>query len=279
MPTMIARLHCAHVVDMPAVAVSRAGCEASGRIGRHPMGELVSARVLAFDTSTEAMAVALQIDAGLFTWNGPGGAAASAQLLPQVRRLLQLAGADLRQLQAIAFGRGPGAFTGLRTACAVAQGLALGADLPVLPVDSLMIVAEGVRMAQPVPPDDIDVVMDARVAEVYAGRYGWDGTRWQVSRAPALYSLEALHAVWALQPPRCVAGSALAALGDRLCSGQALRFGADIDRAAALLRLAQQLWRDGAGIDAEAALPLYLRDKVALTVAEREALRRAEHAA
>jgi tRNA threonylcarbamoyladenosine biosynthesis protein TsaB len=243
------------------------------------MGELVSARVLAFDTSTEAMAVALQIDAGLFTWNGPGGAAASAQLLPQVRRLLQRAGADLRQLQAIAFVRGPGAFTGLRTACAVAQGLALGAELPVLPVDSLMIVAEGVRMAQPGAPDDIEVVMDARMVEVYAGRYRWDGVRWQVSRAPALYSLEGLHAAWALQPPQCVAGSALAALGGQLRTGAALRIGADIDRAAALLRLAQQLWIDGAGIDAAAALPLYLRDKVALTVAEREALRRAEHAA
>jgi tRNA threonylcarbamoyladenosine biosynthesis protein TsaB len=264
---------------MPAVAVSRAGCEASGRMGRHPKGELVSARVLAFDTSTEALAVALQIDADLFTWNGPSGAVASAQLLPQVRRLLQQAGAELRQLQAIAFGRGPGAFTGLRTACAVAQGLALGAELPVLPVDSLMIVAEGVRVAQPGAPDDIDVVMDARMAEVYAGRYRWDGAHWQVSRAPALYSLDGLHAAWALQPPRCVAGSALAALGGRLRSGEALRIGADIDRAAALLRLAQQLWIDGAGIDAAAALPLYLRDKVALTVAEREALRRAEHAA
>jgi tRNA threonylcarbamoyladenosine biosynthesis protein TsaB len=204
---------------------------------------------------------------------------ASTQLLPQLRRMLHEAGVELQQLQAIAFGSGPGAFTGLRTACAVAQGLALGAELPVLPLDTLMIVAEGVRGQHPHAPADIDVVMDARMGEVYAGRYRWDGVRWQVLATPALCSLDSLHAAWALRPPRCVAGSALAAFGERLHGGEALRIEADIDRAAALLRLAQQQWNGGGGIDAAAALPLYLRDKVALTVAERDALRRAEHAA
>jgi tRNA threonylcarbamoyladenosine biosynthesis protein TsaB len=237
---------------------------------------MTSTRLLAFDTSTEALAVAVLADAGLFTCNAPGGTAASAQLLPQVRRLLQQAGLALPQLQAIAFGHGPGAFTGLRTACAVAQGLALGAALPVLPLDSLMIVADGVRLAQPGAPADIDVVMDARMGEVYAGRYHWDGARWLVRRVPALCSLDALHAIWALQPPLCVAGSAVPAFGEQLGSGDALRVASDIDRAAALMRLAQQCWRDGGGIDAAHALPLYLRDKVALTVAERDALRRTE---
>ncbi len=231
--------------------------------------------MLAFDTSTEALSVALLCDAGSFGWNGPGGALASAQLLPQIRRLLQQAGVELSQLQGIAFGSGPGAFTGLRTACAVAQGLAFGAALPVLPLDSLMIVAEGVRVEHPHPPVDVDVVMDARMGEVYAGRYAWTGARWQVSRAPALHSLDGLHAAWTLQPPCCVAGSALLALGQRMHTGTALCIRADIDRAAALRRLAQQRWSEGGGVDAAAALPLYLRDKVALTVAERDALRRA----
>ncbi len=232
--------------------------------------------MLAFDTSTEAMAVALQCEAGLFVWNGPGGAAASAQLLPQVRALLRQGGIELAQLQAIAFGQGPGAFTGLRTACAVAQGLALGASLPLLPVDSLLLVAEGVRVEQRQAPADIDVVMDARMGEVYAGRYCWAAGRWQAVVAPALLTLQALHARWALQPPRCVAGSALPAFGDKLQSGAALRVATDIDRAAALLRVAQAQWRDVGGIDAAEALPLYLRDKVALTTTERAALRRAE---
>lgn len=229
--------------------------------------------MLAFDTSTEALSVALHCDAGSFVWNGPGGAAASAQLLPQIRQLLQQAGVELAQLQTIAFGNGPGAFTGLRTACAVAQGLALGAALPVLPVDSLLIVAEGVRAEHRDAPADVDVVMDARMGEVYAGRYRWTGGRWSCQVAPALRTLDGLHAAWALQPPCCVAGSAVQAFGERLHTGAALRVADDIDRAAALLRVALQLWQDHGGIDAAQALPLYLRDKVAMTVAEREALR------
>lgn len=228
--------------------------------------------MLAFDTSTEALSVALHCDAGCWVWNGPGGAAASSQLLPQIRKLLQQAGVDLGHLQAIAFGNGPGAFTGLRTACAVAQGLALGAALPVLPVDSLLIVAEGARAEHRDAPTDIDVVMDARMGEVYAGRYRWAGG-WTCHTAPALRTLDGLHALWALQAPLCVAGSAVLAFGERLHSGAALRVSDDIDRAAALMRVAQQLWQEQGGIDAAQALPLYLRDKVAMTVAEREALR------
>jgi tRNA threonylcarbamoyladenosine biosynthesis protein TsaB len=229
--------------------------------------------LLAFDTSTEALSVALHCDATTWVWTGPGGAAASAQLLPQIRRLLQKAGVELAQLQAIAFGNGPGAFTGLRTACAVAQGLALGAARPVLPVDSLLIVAEGVRAEHRDAPTDIDVVIDARMGEVYAGRYRWAGGRWQSQVAAALRTLDDLHALWAQQPPLCVAGSAVQAFGERLHSGDALRVAGDIDRAAALMHVAQQLWHEHGGTDAAQALPLYLRDKVAMTVAEREALR------
>lgn len=245
----------------------------------------MNTRLLAFDTSTEALSVALQCDAGLLLCNAAGGAAASATLLPQIRALLQRGGITLAQLQAIAFGSGPGAFTGLRTACAVAQGLALGAALPVVPLDSLMIVAEGARGVSGVTASagddiaaDIDVVMDARMGEVYAARYRWCAPRWQVLAAPALLTLEALHARWLQQPPRWVAGSALPVFGAALHCGDARRSEHDFDRAAALARLAQQCWRDSGGIDAAAALPLYLRDKVALTTAERDALRRAQAA-
>ncbi len=267
---MIARLHCVHVSDPPDAAVPVAGREAPG--------EAMTAPLLAFDTSTEAMAVAVQSGAGLFTWNGAGGAAASTQLVPQILRLLQLAGLELQQLQAIACGHGPGAFTGLRTACAVAQGLAFGASLPVVPVDSLLIVAEGARVECPgaVTRDDgveVDVAMDARMGEVYAGRYRWSGTRWQACAAPALYTLDALNLAWARDPPRCVVGSALQAFGHRLLGGDAIRVEQGVDRAAALMRLAHQLWRDDGGVDAALALPVYLRDKVASTVAERQALR------
>ena len=119
---------------------------------------------------------------------------------------------------------------------------------------------------------DIHVAMDARMGEIYAGHYRWSESRWHALEAPALFTLPELHAAWAEQPPRLVAGSAVSAFGDALRTGDALRVGQDIDRAAATMRLAQQLWRDGAGVDAALALPLYLRDKVALTVADRQAL-------
>ena len=236
----------------------------------------MSATLLAFDTSTERMAVALQHAEALFDWDGPGGAAASASLLPQVRQAMRRAGLSFGQLQAIAFARGPGAFTGLRTACAVAQGLAFGASLPVLALDSLLIVAEAHRArARPQSDFELHVAMDARMGEIYAGHYTWHAGRWLVREAPALYTLEALNAGWRQAPPVRVAGSALAAFGDRLKLGSAQCLAPVEERAVALMHLAQQAWADGEGVDAALALPLYLRDKVASTVAEREAQRQA----
>jgi tRNA threonylcarbamoyladenosine biosynthesis protein TsaB len=235
--------------------------------------------VLAFDTSTEHLALALQgRDGTAFTRLAAGGAAASAGLLPQVHGLLAQARLTLADLDAVAFGCGPGAFTGLRTACAVAQGLGLGLARPLLPVDSLLIVAEDAR-AQAAPGAaafDVGVAMDARMDEVYAGRYRWQDGHWQVLQAPALFSLPALAEAWAGAPRQALAGSALAAFGPRLgLPAGGPRIESERDRAGALLRLAVQAARAGQGVDAAAALPLYLRDKVALTSAEREVARAA----
>ncbi len=241
---------------------------------------VMNARLLAFDTSTELMAVALQSDAGLLTWNGAGGAAASSQLLPKIESLMRQAGLDFGDLQAIAFGKGPGAFTGLRTACAVAQGLALGTALPVLAVDSLLIVAEAARpeavtgLAEGAALDML-VAMDARMGEIYAGRYAWDGQRWSVLAAAALCTTEALNAACLVHPPVCATGSAWAAFGTQLSPGKARLILQAQDRGGALMRLAQQAWIDGQAVDAALAVPVYLRDKVALTVGERQALRAA----
>jgi tRNA threonylcarbamoyladenosine biosynthesis protein TsaB len=232
--------------------------------------------VLAFDTSTERLALGLQGPAGAFTRLAEGGAAASAALLPQVHELLAQAGLTLVDLDAIAFGRGPGAFTGLRTACAVAQGLGLGLAQPLLPIDSLLIVAEDARaQAAPGAADfEVGVAMDARMDEVYAGRYRWQGGDWQVLQAPALFSLPALAEAWDRSARQALAGSALAAFGLRLgLPAGGVRVEAEHDRAAAVLRLAVQAAQAGQGVDAAAALPLYLRDKVALTTGEREAAR------
>ncbi len=243
--------------------------------GRSPAASSARAPVLlAFDTSTEQMAVALVCGGEWRTLNEPGGAAASATLLPRARALLVQAGLNWQSLDAIAFGQGPGAFTGLRTACAVAQGLALGLGLGLLPIDSLLIVAEDARGQPGAGLDDtggfsVDVAMDARMDEAYAGRYRHSGGEWQTLTAPALLSLPALAASAASHAAAGHwAGSAWALHAERLppSPGRVL---SEVDRAGALGRLAAAAWHAGQAVDPAGALPLYLRDKVALTTDER----------
>jgi tRNA threonylcarbamoyladenosine biosynthesis protein TsaB len=244
---------------------------------------LVPALLLAIDTSTERLAMALQGPAGTALADEPGGALASAALLPRVAALLAETGCTLAMLDAIAFGCGPGAFTGLRTSCAVAQGLALGLSKAVLPIDSLLIVAEDARLQLPPAADegpvDIGVAMDARLEQVYAAIYRWDGRAWSTVEAPSLCTLPALAEAWRGRVLQAVAGSALAAFGDRLLLPDAPRIGIERGRAAALLRLSQQAWSAGRAVDAALALPLYLRDKVAQTTIERSLARASEQTA
>ena len=237
-----------------------------------------TAPLLAFDTSTELMAVALKASGQSWQVQTEGGARASATLLPHIEALLVQAGLAWRDLGHIAFGCGPGAFTGLRTACAVAQGLGLGLGLPLLPIDSLLIVAEDARGQAAADADasdfDVGVAMDARMDEVYAGHYRWQAGQWQVLQAPALLSLPALAEAWSAAGPQGVAGSALDAFGPRLMLPPGVRRWPQVQhRAQALLRLALRAAASGQGLDAAAALPLYLRDKVAQTTAERETAR------
>ena len=207
-----------------------------------------------------------------FSSEAAGGALASATLVPAILSLLGQAGVTLRELDAIAFGRGPGAFTGLRTACSVAQGLAFGANKPVLPIDTLLTVAEDARAGQPVWQGW--VTMDARMDEIYAGHYRFAAGHWQVLGEPRLTTPQALNDAWRAAPPDGVAGNALEVFGDRLQPGAAQRFPMAMPRAAAMLPLARRLWAQGGAVPAAQALPLYLRDKVAQTTAEREAARR-----
>lgn len=225
--------------------------------------------LLALDTSTEAMCIALVTPQAEHVLELPGGAQASARLIPETVALLARAGVTLAQLDAIAFGRGPGAFTGLRTACAVTQGLALGAGKPVLPIDSLMLVAEQACGAE--GDADVWVAMDARMDEIYAGRYRRSGGRWSTLVEPMLVRAEALAAPWAQEPPAAVAGSALDAFGERLALHGATPLATATGRAAALARLSRLAWDERRAVDVALALPVYVRDKVAQTTAEREA--------
>lgn len=236
----------------------------------------MSSTLLAFDTSTEVMSVALLSPHGAVTSNSDGGAAASATLLPRIRALLDEHGISITQLDAIAFGCGPGAFTGLRTACSVAQGLAFGADVPVIAVDSLLIVAEEARVADAQGTTDtvadIGVVNDARMGEVYAARYRWSHGRWEVLQAAALWAPDTLCAHWLAQRPAALAGSGLSLMPLMPLMPPAFAgVMPEPDRAAALLRLAAMMYAEGAATHAAQALPVYLRDKVALTTLERHA--------
>jgi tRNA threonylcarbamoyladenosine biosynthesis protein TsaB len=225
--------------------------------------------LIAFDTSTERMSVALRCGDRFVAREGEGGAQASATLLPTILGVLAEAGIALADLDAIAFGRGPGAFTGLRTACAVAQGLALGAGKPVLPIDTLLAVAEDARRGAA----DVRVwaLLDARMDQIYAAEYAHSGGRWTTLAAPFLADCDALAARWRAAPPSLVAGNAIAAFGARLAIGDAVAIADAAPRATALLALADEAWSDGAAVDPALALPLYVRDKVAETERERAA--------
>ena len=233
--------------------------------------------VLAFDTATELLSIAVAAQGRVLTHEAAGGAQASAALIPAILALLARAGLTLAELDAIAFGRGPGAFTGLRTACSVAQGLALGARKPVLPIDTLLAVAEDARAGRDALR--VWVAMDARMDEIYAAQYAFDGAHgWRALDAPMLTTPEALHERWAVRPPELVAGNALAAFGPRLVTGAAELAPDAMPRAAALLPLAQAMWARGEAVAPGQALPLYLRDKVAQTTEERDAARVAKEA-
>ena len=233
--------------------------------------------LLAFDTSTDTLSIAVQRGDTVLQHQGPGGAQASATLIPALRGLMAQAELSFDALDALVFGRGPGSFTGLRTACAVAQGLAFGArgglGIPVLPVDTLLAVAEEARHQHGCI--EVVAVLDARMDEVYHARCEWlpGKARWQTD---ADFGLGAPESV---QPPTgwTVAGNARAPYGDRLAP--AASHVTALPTATALLRLAPALIAAGQAVAAGDALPRYIRDKVAQTTAERAALRAAQAAA
>lgn len=230
-------------------------------------------KLLAFDTSTELISIAVtrEVEGVVRVWQhtGAGGAQASSALIPAIETLM--AEADLRfdELDAIVFGRGPGSFTGLRTACAVAQGLGFGAGVPLLPVDTLLAVAEEARALQAPQATRLRVLalLDARMDELYAALYDYAEGRWQQRADVGLCKPEQLQ----LQEGEALAGNVFAAYGERLPVPNVIPRWQALPTAAAMLRLAPALLAAGNAVPAELALPLYIRDKVALTTEERAA--------
>ena len=224
-------------------------------------------KLLVLDTSTEFCSAALWLDGEVRARRVLAGQQHSSLLLPMVDELLRESALSLRQLDGIAYGAGPGSFTGLRIACAVTQGLAFGAGLPVVGISTLESIAEQTGA------DKVLTVLDARMAEVYWAAYQREPTGWRCVIEPALALPESVRVPdgdgWV------GAGNGFVALGDVLRPCLASRL-ARIDDAlmpdaAAMAPLAAAAFERGEGMDAALAAPIYLRDKVALTVDERRA--------
>jgi tRNA threonylcarbamoyladenosine biosynthesis protein TsaB len=194
-------------------------------------------------------------------------------ILPMIESLLAEAGLARGQLDGIAVGRGPGAFTGVRLAIAVAQGLALALDIPVVPVSSLAALAQDGPDAAAA---SILAVIDARMGEVYAGAF----RRGEGDLVEAIGEESVGQASELVLPQSiqwCVVGSGWDAyryaLAAHLPAPPAFADGARFPQASAVARLAAPRFAAGLGVPPEQALPVYLRDKVALTLAEQRAAR------
>ena len=224
--------------------------------------------LLAIETATEFCSVALLTDGGLLTRAEFAPRRHTELLLPMCEDVLAEAGLARSALDAIAVGRGPGAFTGVRLAIAAAQGMALGLDLPVVAISSLAALA----LDAPVDGSNVLALIDARMGEVYAGAFRrTESGLLEPLGAECVTTAETLE--WPAAGDWSVIGSGWdtyqEVLLGRLAAPPRWADGARFPQAAAVARLAEPIARAGGGVAAELALPVYLRDKVAQTLQER----------
>ncbi len=224
-------------------------------------------KLLALESATEQCSVALWRDGKLTSLQGLAHQAHSETLLPMVRNLLSEAGVDQSQLDTIAFGMGPGAFTGLRMACGVAQGMALGLGIPIVPISTLLALAEGSGHERVV------ATLDARMHQIYLAAYEFVAGHWVTRIAPSLCDPDQLpqlpEGLWL--PVGSGAEVSEAALV-QAWPGQLLPVMRGlIPQALHVATLGVKAFQSGLAVPPELAAPLYLRDKVALTRAERAA--------
>jgi tRNA threonylcarbamoyladenosine biosynthesis protein TsaB len=227
-------------------------------------------RILALDASTEVCAAALGDGARWGERAEVAGQRHSELLLPMVRALLTEARLELPDLDGIAFGAGPGSFTGLRIACGVAQGLALGANLPVVGVGTLEAMAETARMRTGCTR--VIAALDARMQEIYIAAYEHDGARWRERIAPTV--VKPGEAPLPEGEGWTAAGNgfvAYPALRERLAGALTSFADGILPAAVAIGNLALPRFVAGEGVPAREAAPLYVRHRVALTSAERAA--------
>ncbi|MDR2172959.1 MAG: tRNA (adenosine(37)-N6)-threonylcarbamoyltransferase complex dimerization subunit type 1 TsaB [Burkholderiales bacterium] len=244
--------------------------------------------ILALETSTHWLSVAAGDATGWVTRDVEVGPGHSGRILPLIQEALAEAGMSLKQLDAIAFGAGPGSFTGVRIACSVAQGLALGANLPLIPMCSLLAIAEAARIKHDGHNlERVCTVADARMREVYAAAWHYRAGAWHEVMAPMVARPEEATACFRKiietaenkktdKETWSIAGDGLAVYPEL---GSALYLTSPWKIVEANLRPAAQAvgvlalaaWVRGDVVTAAEAAPLYVRQRVALTSAERAA--------
>ena len=226
--------------------------------------------LLSLDTSTEFLSLALQVgdEQGCdktYAHHQHAGQAASQLVLPQIQALLDTANVKLSDLDGIAFGAGPGAFTGVRVACGVAQGLGFGANIPVVGVNTLMALAQASGQAR------VIACLDARMGEIYHAAFVRENGKWIEKSATTVCKPEAAPV---LEGEWVGVGSGWAAYGEVLSRIYAQNLGQIFSNitptAEAILQLAKPTFEAGLAKPASEAAPIYIRNRVALTTIERE---------
>jgi tRNA threonylcarbamoyladenosine biosynthesis protein TsaB len=226
-------------------------------------------KILALETSTDYCSCALWCDGEAEQRGQLAQQKHSELLLPMVSDLLHSASLGVRDLDGIAFGAGPGSFTGLRIACGVAQGLAFAAGLPVAGVCTLE------AMALAADSSKVITALDARMGQIYVATYIAAGDSVRATEAPQLCDP---------QDAPALTGSGWTAVGNGFAAYRSVlnaRYGAQLGavnadvfpQAVDVAKLAARILAAGAGVPADQATPFYLRDKVALTSHEQQAKR------
>ena len=233
--------------------------------------------ILAIETSSELASCALLNGDTLLARSSSGVRTHSQSILPMVQELLAEAGIVLRDCDALAFGSGPGSFTGVRTACGIAQGLAFGAALQVVPVVTLAAMAQACR--EQTGATEVMAVLDARMGEVYWAQYRYAGN-WQLVSPPALCAPGEV-APLAAAAPLAACGNGFTAYPDAF-AGRDFAASARTDvmpHARQVAQLAVLELAAGRSVAPAEAQPLYLRNKIAFTSAERQVINAAKAAA
>ena len=221
--------------------------------------------LLSLDTSTEFLSLALQLGDKTYVHYQHVGNTSSELILPQIHALLEQAKVKLSDLDGIAFGAGPGAFTGVRIACGVAQGLGFGANIPVVGVNTLLALAEASG------EDKVIACLDARMGEVYHAVFEKINGEWAEQSATKVCRPEAaplLLGSWV------GVGSGWAVYGEVLNKIYVQNLTKTLSnispKAEAILKIATPVFKAGLAKSASEAAPIYIRNRVALTTAERE---------